>query len=875
MAPVLDSPVHVEGERETAPDLQPEVVGVPEPPPPSRLRGAGVTCKQDASAARASGESGGGKLDTSPPPHADRFEAAKDVHISRRPVVLSLGDVSTSSDSGGAISESPLNNDRLCDWPGVSRIPLTSLDFAVAQQAVDTLDAFVRRLARAKLAADVPGLPDQRDTSEVDYSFLTSTIRVEVARALASSKSAAPPVGASPLSEGRPWEDDRASCGTATSSAAVVDQESASASLAYGRHAASSAPGVAQESAPAPAPAPFSTVAIAEEPVTASHTARTDPGGSGGMHVPPPKFATPLICMNSAAGRTPLAPIPNDCPTFQQLRLMSMSSDSRGTGMQTEPSKVSKVSKVSNQSSLFGKIRKEKTPRYSGRFMISKSILADDPRPAPAALSGMLSPFQTVLSHVSSAFTDRERVSSERWATRVVGSAWFRIIVFLAVVGNAVVLGAETHQAVIGERSLLFERVNMAINVVFFVELVIRVAAERWDFVRGDEWQWNLLDTVLVGLGIGSDIAMLLANARMSGSGSWRVMRLMRVLRTFRILKSMKSAWEFQKMLYALMSSMRTLLCSLLILVFVIYFFGVLICQAIADSAADRSSMSEEESPRLQEYWGDLPRTFITLFMAITSGVSWEVCFLPLLDLGWVHSALFISYIVLCLFGVMNVVTSVFVESAVSSAQHYKHLIIQEKASEREIAIGHLQHVFRQIDEDGSGEISGEEMELFLEDAELRKYIEALDINAENARMLFRLLDRNNSSHVDIDEFCDGCLRLQGDAKSFDVHAMMYQMRTFLSKWSDFTIYVEERFATFGVAMGLQDSQLRDGSALARTFQGSKVSGVPCFSPASSALSLNSLARGRGLATAVEEEEGGSDSLRSSPGAAPAEDRRR
>lgn len=92
-----------------------------------------------------------------------------------------------------------------------------------------------------------------------------------------------------------------------------------------------------------------------------------------------------------------------------------------------------------------------------------------------------------------------------------------------------------------------------------------------------------------------------------------------------------------------------------------------------------------------------------------------------------------------------------------------------------------------------------------MQDPDLRKYVEALDINAENARMLFRLLDRDGSLKVDIDEFCEGCLRLQGDAKSFDVHTMMYQMRSFLTKWSDFTIYVEERFSMMGAALGVPD----------------------------------------------------------------------
>merc|ERR1712039_218169 len=98
-------------------------------------------------------------------------------------------------------------------------------------------------------------------------------------------------------------------------------------------------------------------------------------------------------------------------------------------------------------------------------------------------------------------------------------------------------------------------------------------------------------------------------------------------------------------------------------------------------------------------------------------------------------------------------------------------------------------------DEDGSGEITADELEEFLLEPGLRRYVEALNISAENTRMLFRLLDRDGSKKIDIEEFCEGCLRLQGEAKSFDVHSMIYTIRQFLSKWSEFTCYVEERFS--------------------------------------------------------------------------------
>merc|ERR1739838_135877 len=106
------------------------------------------------------------------------------------------------------------------------------------------------------------------------------------------------------------------------------------------------------------------------------------------------------------------------------------------------------------------------------------------------------------------------------------------------------------------------------------------------------------------------------------------------------------------------------------------------------------------------------------------------------------------------------------------------------------------------MDQDSSGEITADEMEYFLTEPALNHYVEALGISADNTRMLFSLMDLKGSGRIDMDEFCEGCLRLQGEAKSIDLHLLLYQMRQFLVKWSDFTEYVEERFSTLGILVG-------------------------------------------------------------------------
>merc|ERR1712157_403426 len=121
-----------------------------------------------------------------------------------------------------------------------------------------------------------------------------------------------------------------------------------------------------------------------------------------------------------------------------------------------------------------------------------------------------------------------------------------------------------------------------------------------------------------------------------------------------------------------------------------------------------------------------------------------------------------------------------------------------------------MREVFKQIDVDGSGEISMTEMEYFLTEPGLNAYVDALGITADNTRMLFRLMDVDNSGRIDLDEFCEGCLRLQGEARSIDIHTLIFQVKLFLTKWSEFTDYVELRLERLSCLAGDDTAEHKD-----------------------------------------------------------------
>merc|ERR1711920_690491 len=105
-----------------------------------------------------------------------------------------------------------------------------------------------------------------------------------------------------------------------------------------------------------------------------------------------------------------------------------------------------------------------------------------------------------------------------------------------------------------------------------------------------------------------------------------------------------------------------------------------------------------------------------------------------------------------------------------------------------------FQDIFQRIDADSSGDITMVELETLLQDEALHAYFAHLNLEIEQAWDIFRIIDRDKSGTVSIDEFVDGCLRLRGNATTMDLAQVIYDTRSIQQKLSEFMWFVEEQF---------------------------------------------------------------------------------
>merc|ERR1712217_291547 len=199
--------------------------------------------------------------------------------------------------------------------------------------------------------------------------------------------------------------------------------------------------------------------------------------------------------------------------------------------------------------------------------------------------------------------------------------------------------------------------------------------------------------------------------------------------------------------------------------------------------AEDTSALTVQ---KLQDYWGTLPRSMFTLLESISGGISWHEVVMPLTTVGWPYLALFTLFIMSFVFAILNVMTAVFCQSAIESAQQDKELATLNQLRDQDKIYAKLNELFEEIDQDESGLVTLDELEHVLAQRHSQAYLQTLGISIHDAWTLIKLLDSDNSGAVDSEEFIAGCVGLMGDAKAVHVATLAYDQRVTSSMLEEF-----------------------------------------------------------------------------------------
>lgn len=404
------------------------------------------------------------------------------------------------------------------------------------------------------------------------------------------------------------------------------------------------------------------------------------------------------------------------------------------------------------------------------------------------------------------------------------------LAITVLIIINAMYIGIETDLNKEQDQSQTASAwyvVECCFTVIFSLELGLRLYGLRLYFFKDG---WNLFDLLLVSTAVADTFILTIISAMSQQDGesdtldvisAMRIARLLRLARIFRLIRFFKQLWL---LISGVINSIRTLAWAWLLIVLIIYIFGILATRILGQAYGCRLDSSQGCDPEMDMYFGTVPESMFTFFQMITTEGWADIARRSMshLNASWI---IFIFFMSLTTFAIMNVVIAVIVENTLDQAITQQNDVAKKLDKERQTALQKIYEVFLIADKDRSGELTKDEFLEALHNADVMKLLYEVEIDMRGAEGLFDILDYDESGSLDVTEFIEGCMRARGDAKAKDVLALQCDLwrtqqwvRTELMQMSDTVL---GRFCTLEAEINSISSSFLDEEIKALPADGS------------------------------------------------------
>merc|ERR1712241_969358 len=155
--------------------------------------------------------------------------------------------------------------------------------------------------------------------------------------------------------------------------------------------------------------------------------------------------------------------------------------------------------------------------------------------------------------------------------------------------------------------------------------------------------------------------------------------------------------------------------------------------------------------------------------------MDWGELLEPLSKVSPYYTILMVFFITFVVFGVMNILTSVFIEASSRITEVDWELVLEQSISEEITTVNRLKKIFSAYDVDNTGKVSEVGLEQIFDDCANHAFFKNFGIDVHQAQGFFKLLDLDKNDAVDTEEFIGGLMRMRGVAKGVDISMIMYE----------------------------------------------------------------------------------------------------
>jgi len=356
-----------------------------------------------------------------------------------------------------------------------------------------------------------------------------------------------------------------------------------------------------------------------------------------------------------------------------------------------------------------------------------------------AALASSFQRFASVLAGKSPSLTDDLAYGQP------VNDWRFQWFIFAAILLNAVQMGLQVD--IKGPRvDTVWTVLSNLFTGIFAVEMFLKL----W-YLRGAYFtdRWNWLDFVIAWLGIADTWILPFCIDDDSG-----LLMPFQSLRLVRMVKLLRMRRELVALITGLIGSLKSMFWIGILLGLVIYTFGIFCAEVIG--TADYSGTPTD----VQSLFGTLPRSMLTLF-SICIVDSWSSLVFPVWTVQPFLVPLFMVFLVITSFGLLNALIGVIVEQTTLATQELQKATDLEERQKKMDIVHTLVQMVMDIDSDSDGAITAEEMKAAEAMPEMEDFLRRIDLPPGfSLAELHMMLDQDGSGLLDRDEFILGMYRL-------------------------------------------------------------------------------------------------------------------
>jgi len=337
---------------------------------------------------------------------------------------------------------------------------------------------------------------------------------------------------------------------------------------------------------------------------------------------------------------------------------------------------------------------------------------------------------------------------------------------------------------------------DVVCTVTQAMEMCVRAYVHRWWYIRGPERRWNLFDCVILVM------AVTELSVQHLGLTFLRFLRISRLLKAARLTRFYNYFSEAHKMFVSIKGSVVSLFWMLVVMGCIMYCTSICIVQGISFSLTwgTHRNVPQEDYEALQEHWGGVDKALYSTLAAISGGTDWQEFADPLAHFNPLLLFVFLVYVSFMFFGVLNVVTGVFVNAAIEASQSDRETATQTQLDAKASWVKNIRTLYS--DATTNDTINQVEFEELLKNEDITAYLTSLDIDVTEARSLFPLLDLEQSGDIGVEEFVEGCIRLKGGATAVDLMTLTLETKRLGASMQDMMLKVDSSLSRLDVQLG-------------------------------------------------------------------------